>query len=144
MSGQNERIVRIVDREVRRFRGIKEKEAAARPAPEKWSRKEVLGHLIDSASNNHQRFVRAQLSEELVFPGYAQNDWVRVEGFAEEKWEDIVSLWGAINRHLAHIISRIPAPRLATLCRIGDNAPLTVETLIADYIKHLEHHLEQI
>ena len=144
MPGQHDRIIQIVDREVPRFQRIKEKDAAAKSSPEKWSRKEILGHLIDSASNNHQRFVRAQLTEELVFPGYTQNDWVRIEGFADEAWKDLVGLWSAINRHLAHVISRIPPSRLSSRCRIGENAPMTVEALIADYIKHMEHHLEQI
>jgi hypothetical protein len=138
------KLEQIVERELPRLRRMKEAEAARPREPGKWSRKQVLGHLIDSASNNHQRFVRAQMSAELVFPGYAQNDWVSTEGFAEEGWDRIVDLWSALNRHLAHVISRIPQARLSTPCRIGDNAPMTLEALVADYIRHLEHHLEQI
>jgi hypothetical protein len=116
----------------------------ASPAPGKWSKKEILGHLIDSASNNHQRFVRALLSEEPVFPGYAQNDWVRGQGYADEEWQGIVDLWSALNRHIAHLVARIPPAKMQTQCRVGDSAPMTLEALITDYILHMTHHLEQL
>jgi len=134
----------IVDRELPRLRLMQPRELSASPAPGKWSKKEILGHLIDSASNNHQRFVRALLSDELVFPGYSQNDWVRVQGYVDEEWQRIVDMWSALNRHLAHFVGRLPAERLKTPCRIGDNAPVTLEALIVDYIRHVEHHLEQL
>ncbi len=137
-------IQQIVDREGPRLRRLRPQDVSARPAPGKWSKKEILGHLIDSASNNHQRFVRAQLADELSFPGYVQNDWVRVQGYAEADWQGIVDMWVALNRHLAHIVGRLPAEKLRTQVRIGDNAPITLEALIADYIRHVEHHLEQL
>lgn len=137
-------ITTIVDREAPRLRKMSPRDASASRAPGAWSRKEILGHLIDSASNNHQRFVRAQLAAELAFPGYAQNDWVRVQGYADEEWEQVVDMWCALNRHLAYIVGRIPAEKLQTPVRIGDNAPMTLEAVAADYIRHLEHHLEQL
>ncbi len=137
-------ILAILDREVPRLRLMHPREVSASPAPGKWSRKEIMGHLVDSAGNNHQRFVRAMLSEELSFPGYSQTDWVRVEGYADEEWQKIIDLWAALNRHIAHVISRIPADRMRTPCRIGDSAPVTLQALIADYIRHVEHHLEQL
>jgi len=137
-------IQQIVEREVPRLRLMQPKEVSASSAPGKWSKKEILGHLIDSASNNHQRFVRAQLADELSFPGYAQTDWVRVQGWAQADWQGIVDMWSALNRHLAHVVGRVPAEKLRTQCRIGDNAPMTLEALIADYIRHMKHHLEQL
>jgi len=134
----------IVERETPRLRLMPSKNVSTRPAPDKWSKKEILGHLIDSASNNHQRFVRAQLSGELVFPGYSQNDWVRAQGYADEEWEKIVDLWSALNSHLAHLVARIPADRLQAECRVGVNAPMTLKALIKDYIRHTNHHLEQL
>jgi hypothetical protein len=134
----------IVDSEVPRLRLMQQPDASAIPTPGKWSKKEVLGHLIDSASNNHQRFVRAQLSNELAFPGYAQNDWVRVQGYADAEWQEIVDLWSVLNRHLAYIVERIPSDRLLTHCSIGGSAPVTLEALILDYIRHTEHHLKQL
>jgi DinB superfamily len=137
-------ILAIIERETPRLQLLQPSDAAARAAPGKWSRKEILGHLIDSASNNHQRFVRAALSDELAFPGYSQSDWVRVQGYADEEWQGIIDMWAALNRHIAHIVSRLPAAKLRTPCRIGDGEPVTLEALIADYIRHMEHHLEQV
>ena len=118
--------------------------AAAERGPGTWSRKEVLGHLVDSALNNHQRFVRAQLSSELVFPGYEQERWVAIQAYRDRPWEGLVSLWTEANRHLAHVISRIPNDRLGTTCRIGEGAPVTLEFVARDYVRHLRHHLDQI
>ena len=137
-------ILAILDREIPRLRLLQPRDVSASRAPGKWSRKEILGHLVDSASNNHQRFVRALLTDELSFPGYSQTDWVRVQGYADAEWQRIVDMWSALNRHLAHVVGRIPAAKLATKCRVGDGNPVTLEELIADYIRHVEHHLEQL
>jgi hypothetical protein len=140
----SERIRQIVSSEGARMRLVTDTEASRAPAAPKWCRKEVLGHLVDSAANNHQRFVRALLAEELVFPAYVQNDWVKAQKYSGESWEDVVDLWCALNRHLAHLIEGIPAAKLSTQCRIGENTPMTLEALIADYIRHMVHHLAQI
>ena len=109
-----------------------------------WSRKQVLGHLVDSALNNLHRFVRAQQADELVFPGYEQRLWVDAGGYQERTWPSIVRLWSELNTQVAHVVARIPADRLATRCRIGDGPPVTLEFIARDYVKHLRHHLEQI
>src|SRR6476660_1623273 len=80
-------------------------DTASRPrGPGKWSPKQIVGHLIDSAVNNHARFVRAQLQDDLVFPGYDQDGWVRLQRYADAPWEDLVALWAAFNRHIAHVM----------------------------------------
>src|SRR5882672_12120249 len=89
----------IVERSETRLLGFTEAEVQARRFSGKWSRKEVLGHLIDSASNNHQRFVRAQLQGELVFPGYQQDRWNQLQQYQSERWENLVRLWASYNRH---------------------------------------------
>jgi hypothetical protein len=109
-----------------------------------WSRKQVLGHLIDSASNNHQRFVRAALQPSLDFPGYTQDDNIRLQAPQEVDWDLLVNLWVAYNRYLAHIIARIPPAKLDTPCRIGSGKEVTLGFLIEDYVTHLIHHLEQL
>lgn len=109
-----------------------------------WSKKEILGHLIDSACNNHQRFIRAQLERHLVFPGYAQDAWVHLQSYNSEPWETLISLWKDYNLHLIHLMSRIPPEQLATLCLIGGDGPFTLQFLVADYVRHLKHHVEQI
>jgi hypothetical protein len=134
----------IVDRTEPRLLAFSETESEARPGAAKWSKKEVLGHLIDSASNNHQRFVRAQLQGELVFPGYAQDGWNRTQQYQSEPWENLVRLWATYNRHIAHVMACIPATSAGSRCKIGDGEPVTLEYLVTDYVTHLEHHLGQI
>jgi hypothetical protein len=109
-----------------------------------WSRKQVLGHLVDSALNNLHRFVRAQQADELVFPGYEQRPWVDAGAYQDRPWPSIVRLWSELNGQVAHVVARIPAERLGTRCRIGEGPPVTLEFIARDYVKHLRHHLEQI
>lgn len=109
-----------------------------------WSRKQVIGHLIDSASNNHQRFVRAALQPSLDFPRYDQDGNVQMQAPQEADWLLLVSLWAAYNRYLAHIIAHLPAPKLETICKIGDGEPVTLSFIASDYVRHLLHHLYQI
>ena len=109
-----------------------------------WSRKQVLGHLIDSASNNHQRFVRAALRGSLDFPGYDQDGFVRVQAVEKASWTLLVSLWTVYNGYLAHVIAHLPQSSLRTLCRIGSDEPVTLKFLGEDYLRHLLHHLRQI
>jgi hypothetical protein len=123
---------------------ISESDSKKKSAPEKWSKKEILGHLIDSAANNHQRFVRAQLNKELRIPGYEQQVWVNTQRYQSESWPNLFQLWKSYNLHLLHIISAIPENALGNCCVIGDNKPVTLEFVIEDYVRHLRHHLEQI
>ena len=109
-----------------------------------WSRKQVIGHLIDSASNNHQRFVRAALQGSLEFPGYDQDGCVRVEAVQSAPWPLLVTLWTNYNLYLAHVIAHLPAAQLDAKCRIGENEPVTLKFLGEDYLTHLLHHLNQI
>jgi hypothetical protein len=109
-----------------------------------WSRRQILGHLVDSAVNNLHRFVRGQQVDELVFPGYEQRAWVDLGGYQERAWPALVSLWAELNAQVAHVIARVPPERLATPCRIGDGPPVTLEFVARDYVHHLRHHLEQI
>jgi hypothetical protein len=109
-----------------------------------WSRRQVMGHLIDSASNNHQRFVRASLTDSLEFPAYDQNGWARVQAAEEADWSLVVALWASYNRYLAHVIAHLPPAKLEVPCRIGENEPVTLQFLAEDYLAHMVHHLQQI
>ena len=109
-----------------------------------WSRKQLLGHLIDSASNNHQRFVRAALVGDLSFPNYDTDGWAEFEDVREAPWGTLVVLWASYNRFLAHLIARLPADRLDAVLRIGTNEPLTLRAVAEGYVDHLRHHLRQI
>ncbi|HJS23763.1 MAG TPA: DinB family protein [Pyrinomonadaceae bacterium] len=120
-----------------------------------WAPIEILGHLVDSAANNHQRFVRAQFTDDLVFPGYEQELWVSAQKYRDESWPDVIQLWSAYNLHLLHAVSVIPE-NILTKARenhsldqiafnlVDPNKPATLEYLIRDYVDHLRHHLDQI
>jgi hypothetical protein len=117
---------------------------AARSDPKKWSRKEILGHLIDSACNNQQKFVRMMQQPALDFPGYRQDDWVAVQNWANADWKGMVSLWAAYNRHLAYLISTVSPDRLNNTIRIEGVGPFTLAFVMSDYVEHLKHHLRQM
>jgi len=122
---------------------ITDEAAGRRAGPDSWSKKEILGHLIDSASNNHQRIVRLQQEELLVMPAYQQNDWVRTQNYAAREWRELVELWLAYNRHLAHVIRHADAGAAAHVWK-APGREYTLEFLIEDYLRHLRHHLAQI
>ena len=122
---------------------IPEDAASKKPAPNKWSKKEILGHLIDSAANNHQRFMRLQLQAEISLPGYDQDDWVRLNHYQQRTWNEIVTLWSAYNRHLAAVIESLDDSALGHVWHSPDG-DVTLEFIANDYVRHLEHHLTQI
>ena len=144
-----------VDRAADRLLGYSDDEAAERPAPGKWSRKEIIGHLIDSAANNHGRFVRAQLQDDLAFPGYDQEAWVRLQRYQDRPWVDLVRLWQAYNHHIATIMETADAGALGrprTRHNLHELAwqpvpasePATLAYFMRDYVGHLKHHLQQL
>jgi len=145
---------RTIDRAAERLGSLGDSQAGLPTAPGKWSRKEIVGHLIDSAANNHSRFVRAQLQEDLVFPGYDQDAWVRVQRYRDRSWSDLVALWRAYNRHIACLMesadpAAVKRPRQShNLDELAWKAvertePTTLDYFMRDYVAHLEHHLRQ-
>jgi hypothetical protein len=121
----------------------------------KWSPKEIIGHLIDSASNNHQRFVRAQFTDDLVFAGYEQEGWVRVQNYQGESWSELVQLWKLYNQHILHLMSRVPEETRLKLRykhnlhqiasdNLSESEPVTLDWFMRDYVDHLKKHLKQI
>jgi hypothetical protein len=155
MMTPESRLRRVVAEALPKLEAISDAEAAMPRAAGKWSRKEIVGHLIDSASNNHQRFVRAQFTGELICPTYDQDAWVRAQRYRDAPWSELVSLLALFNLQLARVMDAIPAdirsmPRAHhNLDRVAFRAipasePATLEYFMRDYVEHLEHHLAQI
>ena len=146
---------RTIDGATERLNTIPAERARVPVAPGKWSPQEIIGHLVDSASNNHGRFVRAQLTDDLFFPGYDQAEWVSVQQYSEADWSELISLWRTFNSHIAHVVERIPqsiASQQRTRHNLDEIAwktvpreqPVTLEYFVRDYVAHMKHHLAQI
>jgi DinB superfamily len=134
-----------LDRELPALRAIAEDRAAAKPSREgAWSAKQEMGHLIDSATNNHVRFVRGSLEPEFHGPSYDGDGWVARHGYGELPWAGLVDFWERYNRLLVELVARIPEERLETHCYIGAGGPVTLGFVIEDYIAHMQHHLDHI
>ena len=144
MEAQAARLAHLADSVEPLLTLVSEAQSTAPRLPGGWSCKELIAHLIDSASNNHQRFIRAAQQDSLDFPAYDQAANVIVQVPQQAPWSVLTALWANYNRYLAHIIARLPAQKLDTVCRIGRNDPVTLAFLVDDYIVHLEHHLKQI
>ncbi|RJP62448.1 MAG: DinB family protein [Ignavibacteriales bacterium] len=143
MKRFSEELIKIVEETSLLFDEISQEDWNYRSAPGKWSRKEILGHLIDSAANNHQRFVRVQFEDNPAIT-YEQNKWVSTEDFNNASTDNLITLWRSYNKHLAYIISVIPKDKFTNQCNIGKEEPVTLEWLFKDYVKHLGHHINQI
>lgn len=122
---------------------MNEQSFSFKPGPEKWSKKEILGHLIDSATHNHHRFIRAQL-EQAPAIWYEQDHWVDKSHYQYMDKKHLIDFWVAYNRHLIHIIRHIKPKELYKTCKMKNGTELTLEFLICDYLEHLEHHVKQL
>ena len=144
MKELSEKLMRAIQLAEVVLRQVPEAESTTPALKGGWSRKQVIGHLIDSASNNHQRFVRATLQGSLEFPRYDQDGCVRVQAVQNAPWSLLVSLWTDYNLYLAHVIANLPADKLNARCKISEDEPVTLRFLAEDYLTHLLHHLNQI
>ncbi|MGD8962943.1 MAG: DinB family protein [Desulfobacterales bacterium] len=143
VAGQLEQ---AVDSAVERWRDLHEERLKFCPSANAWSIKEIIGHLIDSASNNHQRFVRLQLEQLLIFPDYSTDNilWVRIQKYQERTWAELLDLWGQFNYQLAHIMRSVDPDCLSHTWQVDSNTRYTLFDLMTDYLRHLEDHLIQI
>ena len=146
---------RVLEEITPRLLRLSDAEAKRHPRPGKWSPAEIIGHLIDSASNNHQRFVRAQFQNDLVFPGYDQDAWVLFQAYGDAHWVELVTLWKSFNILIARIMENSPesvrnSPRVKhnldklAWKSVPANQPATLGYFMNDYVDHLKHHLSQI
>jgi len=118
----------------------------ARPDPGEWSVKEIVGHLVDSASNNHQRFVRLQVADGLVFPDYSQDNdsWVAIQSYQGAPWDDLLALWRYFNLHLGRVIRTVNEECIDHIWVVDEDTSITLGELMIDYLRHLKDHLQHI
>jgi hypothetical protein len=132
---------KIIDQHYASLCSISSAEMEHKPSPAKWSKKELIGHLVDSAQNNIRRFIIAQY-EENPHIVYQQDNWVRLSGYQQWNTKDLVDLWYLLNKQVCMILECMPPGGPARKCLTEELH--TIEWLAADYIKHLNHHLHQV
>ena len=136
----------VIEEACKKLQSLSEGVVQKRPTPSDWSAKEVIGHLIDSASNNHQRFVRLQITDGLTFPDYGHhnNEWVKIQKYQEASWDDLLDLWQGLNRHLARIIRNVNETCIDHIWVVDEDNTITIGELMVDYLRHLKVHIVQI
>jgi hypothetical protein len=141
----SQELANIITQSLPKFTQITEEAWSHKPFPTQWSKREILGHLIDSAQNNLRRFVVTQYQQNDTIV-YYQDEWVAYQNYQQMPTLDVIDLWRLLNLHICRIIDNIPAKKLQNTCNTGKETEElhTLEFLISDYIAHLNHHLVQI
>lgn len=127
-----------------RLEKLSQNKVENKPAPTTWSPKEELGHLLDSAANNHQRIVRAQFEDKLAMPGYEQNCWVAVNAYQRRDWKELIEVWQALNRQLLAASEAVPDDAWSHTLTVASSEPMTLQFVFDDYVAHMLHHLQHI
>ena len=120
---------------------LTEDKSSSKPLPTKWSKKEILGHLIDSAQNNLRRFIVAQYEQNPKIT-YRQDFWVKSVNYQEWKLNDLVPLWYLTNMQIVQVLKAITDEAAAGTCETESSR--TIAWLAEDYLKHLKHHIHQV
>lgn len=131
----------VIDQHVAALRAIPKDKIEYKASPRKWSKKEILGHMVDSAQNNIRRFIVAQY-EDIPAITYRQDDWVSIAHYQEYDQDDLINLWYLLNRHIVFVLKNMPAEALQRSCKT--EALHTIDWLASDYLRHLLHHLHQV
>jgi len=139
-----ESLRRLLDTVPSELAGLSDATAALKPAPEKWSPKEELGHLLDSAANNHQRIVRTLIEDQPAMPGYEQQRWVQVHCYQQRDWRELIDLWAALNGQLLTAVASVTDSGWKRTCTIAGSEPVTLRFVLEDYLAHMSHHLAHI
>jgi nitroreductase len=134
----------LIDAVPPRLAWISDDRAAARTTASSWSPKEELGHLIDSAANNHHRLVLIQIQDNPALAGYDQGGWVNSHQYANRDWAWLIDSWAAMNSLLLAVAEPVPPGSWNRTCTIGESGTLTLEFVLGDYVDHMIHHLKHI
>lgn len=136
---------KLVAESLQKFEAITEPNWNNKPIPAKWSKKEILGHLTDSAHNNLRRFIITQYEQNNKIV-YNQDEWVSINAYQHIPAKDIIQLWKLLNLQIAHVTANIPDEHLLFTCDTGKQGQdlKTLQFLMDDYIVHMNHHLHKI
>jgi len=134
----------LIERLPERLAALPHDKVETKPSPGAWSAKEELGHLLDSAANNHQRIVRTQLEEKPAMPGYDGDEWVAFHRYQQREWKTLIGLWVALNRQLLAAAEAAPDSAWSRTCTIANSAPLTLQFVFDDYVHHMLEHLRHM
>ena len=135
-----ERLAAVLRESMPWLAALSEEQASKPGAEGKWSAKQIIGHLTDSAVNNLARIVRMQIATGETLPGYRQDDWVRLQHYAERGWPEVLGLWFALNEHVEWTIAHVSKRSLANTATVAGET-ITLGFLIEDYVAHMQHHL---
>lgn len=131
----------LVNRHYPQLHRLDEEKAVYKPLPNKWSKKELIGHMIDSAQNNIRRFITAQYDNRPTIV-YDQDKWVSINNYQDNNIVDLVNLWHLLNKQICTILKNTPSEMNSL--EVQTEATHSIEWLAQDYIKHLKHHLHQV
>lgn len=142
MKEQAAALQEVIDRYSKLFQGIGDATAGIVLAQDKWSLKQILGHLIDSASNNHQRILRLKQDSELHFPDYEAFSWLDASDYNSFTFSHLTQMFVLYNRHLAQLIVGLPENVLSNqwIVTWGDVGSINLKDLVIHYVDHLETH----
>ena len=145
MQNISHRIRKLVETVNELLPSFSEAELTYTPGPGQWSKKEILGHLIDSAMNNHRRFVQSQLEPEpLLIVAYDQREWVALARYQHTPTQQLLQLWTLHNQQLARLLAHLPATAATHRCEFDNGYSVTLRWLAEDYVMHMEHHIQQL
>ncbi len=125
------------------LKNITEEDFSFKATENKWSKKQILGHLIDSATNNHHRFIRSQFEKNPVIL-YNQNDWNKFGYYQMFDSNQLIDFWTVYNKQLLGLLLSMPSEYFQLTCYVEENELFTLENVLYQYLTHLEHHLEQL
>jgi uncharacterized damage-inducible protein DinB len=134
----------LIDQLPARLTKVPDDQVQRKPSSSEWSLKEELGHLLDSAANNHQRIVRAQVEDNPAMPGYDGDEWVKLHRYQDRDWSSLIAIWADLNRQLLAAAEAVPDSAWSRTCTIADSAPLTLKFVFNDYIDHMVGHLRHM
>lgn len=132
-----------IEKYAKLFQGIGDATAGIVLSDDKWSLKQIVGHLIDSASNNHQRILRLKQNAELHFPDYEALSWLEASDYNSFTFSHLIQLFTLYNQHISHLIENLPDSVLSHrwIVSWGDIGSISLKDLVIHYVEHLEAHL---